>query len=133
MEAAIANVQFDNIEGDIHVFASFDSEPDVIGFGLGTLAEVISRVPVDNRFEIKSVFEDMQSNSLPGYVITFQVDENCRQRGVLDLKVVVDGHQFDLGSYFVFAEGNGMTGLRSNAAIREKRALSAFDGVDCPS
>ncbi|MBP2444788.1 hypothetical protein [Rhizobium leguminosarum] len=133
MEAAIANIQFDNIEGDIHVYSSFDAGPDVIGFGLDTLAEAISRVREDNHFEIESVFEDMQAKSLPGCQITFEIDEVGQQRGVLDLKVVVDGHQFDLGSYFVFAEGNGMTGLRSNAAIREKRALSAFDGVDCPS
>lgn len=120
MEAAIAIVQFDNIEGDIHVYSSLDVGPDVIGIGLGTLAEVISRVPDDNHFEIKSVFGDMQANSLPGSQITFEIDEGGRQSGAQDIKAVVDGHQFELGSYFIFAEGNGMTGLHSNVLIRKR-------------
>ncbi|NTF49109.1 hypothetical protein [Rhizobium rhizogenes] len=133
MEAAIANIQFNNIEGEIHVYASLDGNPEIIGFGPMTLADVISRIPEDNHFEIKSVFRDMLSNSLPGYMIRFEIDEDCGQIGVLDLKAMIGTNEFDLGNYFIFAEGNGVTGLRSWVAIRERHASDTCGFKACPS
>ncbi|MBA8835167.1 hypothetical protein [Rhizobium leguminosarum] len=125
MEAAISYVQFDDIEGEVHVLASFDAGFDITGFGPLTLNEVLTRLPEDHHFEIKSIFEDMLMNSRPGYGISFEVDDDCHETGVRDLMAVVGSHEFHLGSYFVFAEGNGVEGLRSWVRIRERRAAEA--------
>ncbi|MGO6895443.1 hypothetical protein ACCT15_16200 [Rhizobium ruizarguesonis] len=130
MEAAIAYFQFDDIDGEIHVHASFDAGSDITGFGPRTLDEALTRVPEDNHFEIKSVFEDMLMNSLRDYVISFEIDEDCHRTGVWDLKAKIGSNQFDLGNYFVFAEGNGVEGLRSWVRIRERWAAQALESAD---
>ncbi|WP_426122769.1 hypothetical protein [Pararhizobium sp. PWRC1-1] len=107
----MAQVQFDDIEGEIHVYATFASGHEIIDFGDAAVREVLAELEEGHCFEIKSIYENLKTSSLEGFTVTFIVDETNFEFGVRELKAVVGGFERYLGTYFVFAEGGGTNGL----------------------
>jgi hypothetical protein len=106
----MAQVQFDDIDGEIHVFAQFATGHQVIGFGDAALEQVLAHIWDDHQFEIKLIYNNMRSSELSDYTLKFEFLEDDSPF-VTDLTAIVDGHERHLGSYFVFAEGGGADGL----------------------
>jgi len=107
----MVQVQFDDIEGEIHVYATFASGHEIIGFGDAAVGEVLAELEEDHHFEIKSIYENLKASSLEGFTFTFSIDETNFEFGVSELKAFVGDYERYLGTYFVFAEGGGADGL----------------------
>ncbi|MGO4569608.1 hypothetical protein AB4Z52_32335 [Rhizobium sp. 2YAF20] len=124
----MAKIQFDDIGSDDNemlVYGLFSTGEEIISFGDRGLAEILTRIQEDNHFEVKAIYEDVKASGLTDFKISFEIEEDGNTSGVFDLKAVVDGHEFHLGCYFVFAEGNGVHGLLSGVRIRERWAEDA--------
>ncbi|TAV74785.1 hypothetical protein [Rhizobium leguminosarum] len=111
----MAKIQFDDIDADdgqILVYGLFDNGDELIGFGDPGLADILVRVGVSNHPEINAIYNDVVASGLARFNISFHVDEMGDLPWVTNLRVVLDGHAFELGWYNDFAEHNGMLGLR---------------------
>ncbi|TAY79763.1 hypothetical protein [Rhizobium ruizarguesonis] len=108
----MANIQFDDIGADnrqMLVYGLFLDGDELIGHGDQGLADIMARISEDNHMEIEAIYDDAKASSLGSF---FDVDESGDTSWVRNLKVVLDGHAFELGGYRDFAEHNGMLGLR---------------------
>lgn len=116
----MAQIQFDDIDGEIHVYALFTSGVEIIGFGDTAFASVLNQIEDGNHFEIRSIYDNIRSSDLADYTITFNIEEED-SGSVVDFKAIVAGREHYMGCYFVFAEGGGADGLipRSNMPSRD--------------
>ena len=117
----MAKIQFDDIgasHGQTLVSGLFDNGDLLFDFGDQGLADILGRISEDSHSEIKSIYNDVTSCGLGDFKISFDVDETCEIDWVTNLIVVLDGHVFDLGFYWDFAEHNGMLGLRYSYKTR---------------
>ncbi|UWU12807.1 hypothetical protein N2599_11535 [Rhizobium sullae] len=108
----MAFIQIERIFDDIHVWANFAPNDDIIGFGQQTFDEVLARIDADNHVEIKAVFDDVRASGGEDCLLTFEINpDGCD--GISDFKAEALGHELTLGCYFVFAEGGGLAGVFS--------------------
>ncbi|MDI5930171.1 hypothetical protein QBK93_36935 [Rhizobium leguminosarum] len=117
----MAKIQFDDIgadDGQMLVYGLFLDGDELIGHGDQGLADIMARISEDNHMEIKAIYDDVKASSLGGFNISFDVDETGETSGVSNLKVILDGHAFELDWYREFAEHNGMLGLRRSFRTR---------------
>jgi hypothetical protein len=101
----MAQIQFDEIFGEIHVFAQYETGPEIIGFGEVAIKEVLARLREGHHFEIRSIYDNIRSSGLGKHKITLDMDEGSPH--VRNLKVIVGSQEIYLGSYFAFAEVGG--------------------------
>lgn len=111
----MAKIEFDDIgadDGEMLVYGLFLDGDEVIGHGDQGLADVMARIAEDNQMEIGFIYDNVKASGLGDFNISFDVGETGDTSWVTNLKVVLDGHGFELGGYRDFAEHNGMLGLR---------------------
>jgi hypothetical protein len=128
----MAKMQFDDIDADdgqMLVYGLFHNGDELIGHGDQGLADIMARISEDNHMEIKAIYDDVKASGLGNFNISFDVDETGERSWVSNLKVVLDGHAFELGWYRDFAEHNGMLGLRYSYRTHRLWDENDDDGV----
>ncbi|MBY3389196.1 hypothetical protein [Rhizobium laguerreae] len=111
----MAKIQSDDIgsdDGQMLVYGLFIDGDELIGHGDGGLADVLALIDEDSHMQVKAIYHDVKASGLGNFHVSFDVDETGETSWASDLKVVLDGHAFELGGYRDFAEHNGMLGLR---------------------
>ncbi|UIJ85294.1 hypothetical protein LZK77_16390 [Rhizobium leguminosarum] len=117
----MAKIQFDDVgadDGQMLVYGLLLDIDELIGHGDQGLADIMTRISEDNHMEIKAIYQDVKASGLSNFNISFDVDETGDTSWISNLKVVLDGHAFELCGYRDFAEHNGMLGLRYSYRTR---------------
>lgn len=126
----MASIEFEEIMGEVHVFADFGSTNQIIGFGDATFASVLSQIAGENQVEVQLIHDNIKGTAITGYKIAFDIAEDGQPYGVSNLRLGVDGKDTLIGNYFTFAEGGGLEGALQHASNLRRLASLRGELVD---